>query len=128
MATVLNEVAAMIATEVSRLIRMSSSPRDCDSIIRDGKQLEMTTSRREDRSAANCGVDATPMRCEGSRDMPGGNQSSRLSIIPSEIIRWNDCQTEHTFIGHTRSPLIVVKPEKGFRDGRSLATAACARQ
>jgi hypothetical protein len=46
--------------------------------------------------------------------MPGGNQSSRPSIIPSEIIRWNDCQTEHTFIGPYAIPFDRREAGEGF--------------
>jgi hypothetical protein len=49
MATVLNEVTAMIATEVNRLIRMSAPMRICVPLTREGKQPEMSTSRPENR-------------------------------------------------------------------------------
>jgi hypothetical protein len=62
MATVLNEVAAIIATEVNRLIRMSGShenrvPQTCK-----GKQPGMTMSRLENRLVASCDLNVTPIR------------------------------------------------------------------
>jgi hypothetical protein len=62
MATVLNEVAAIIATEVNRLIRMSGSHESCVPLTREGKQPGMTMSRLGNRLVANSDLNATPIR------------------------------------------------------------------
>jgi hypothetical protein len=78
MAIVLNEVAAMIATEVNRLIRMSASYENCVPLTREGKQPGITMSRPENCLVANRDLNATPIRyrmeqaCAGRRIGPIG--------------------------------------------------------
>src|SRR5260370_34515192 len=97
MATVLNEVAAMIATEVNRLIRMSGPRENLRSVNTRRQTAGDDYVKHENRLAAdrdvlvaNRDVNATLMRHRWSNNLPSGGSgrsAANVSIMPSYRIR-----------------------------------------
>src|SRR5260370_41845387 len=98
MATVLNEVAAMIATEVNRLIRMSGSRENLRSVNTRRQTAGDDYVKHENRLAAdrdvlvaNRDVNARLMRHRWSNNLPSGGSiraAGNASSTPSYPIRF----------------------------------------